>query len=155
MIKEIALAVTLGALLGFGITGGYIATKKNNRPPAKLPIIQIPSSSPDKLTPTVVTTPESDNFQSTDNSILTIEDPTNESIVANSLINLKGTTYPKGIVIINTGTKLYQANATENGTFQQDIELESGINNIQIDSFDPEGYQVTKTIQITYSTAKI
>lgn len=155
MIKEIALAVTLGALLGFGITGGYIATKKNNRPPANRPVVQLPSNTPDNLTPTVSTIPEAEDVQNTNNSSLTIDTPTNESIVANSLVNLKGTTHPKGIVIINTGTKLYQTNATENGAFQQDIELESGINNIQIDSFDQDGNQITKTIQITYSTAKI
>jgi hypothetical protein len=158
MIKEIALAIALGALLGFGITGGYIATKKN-RSTTPPPIVNSETITPepdktDNLSPTKSPEPVESNISS-DDSVLSINNPQNESIVSNSLLNLKGNTFSKGIIIINTGVKHYQTTASDNGDFQVDIELDSGINNIQIDTFDKEGNQITKTIQVTYSTAKI
>lgn len=161
MFKEITLAITLGALLGFGLTGGYLASQKSkraSRPAVPTPVISetspAPSSSAVAENKLVVETASSDTT-STSESSLTISSPKNEEIVANSLLEITGTAAAKSQIIINTSLKHYQTIASDTGEFKIEIELESGLNNIQIDAFDQSDNQSTVNLQVTYSTAKI
>jgi len=154
MLKEIILAIILGALLGFGLTGGYFALntnkKTNNNPqPTPTPIDLI--SPAENGTPPQPT--EKPKNQSTNN--ITIDSPENESIVNNSKTTVSGKSSPKSIIIITTSQKTYTQNTKEDGLFSVDVDLESGANKINISSIDTEDNQTDIQIIVTYSTAKI
>jgi hypothetical protein len=153
MFKELLLAVILGALLGFGITGAVVAVKNsksaspastvNPQPTASRTVSPQPSNNPSE-------TPVDTNAHQ-----IIIESPQNESIVTNSKITIKGSTSPQSSLVVTTPTKSYFAAADNAGNFNIDIEIESGVNQVQIDSIDPQDNQATTQLLITYSTAKI
>lgn len=163
MIKEITLAIALGALLGFGITGSYLASRKSKK---ALPITQPtptlavePDNSTDNPSIDPVTTDKplqaDAAAQPTTTDTVTITSPKDESIVGNSLLEITGTASPKSQIIVNTALKHYQTSADEKGDFKIEIDLESGLNNIQVDAFDQNDNQSSVIFQVTYSTAKI
>jgi hypothetical protein len=152
MFKEIILAIILGTLLGFGLTGGYFAIKKSpsNSTANITPTISIVKSGPTSIispTPTEV-------LDSSDNQI-TIDSPENESIVSNSKLAIKGSTNSKSTIVITTSTKNYTTHADNAGNFSIEIDVETGTNLIQIDSIDSNDNQSTTKLLITYSTAKL
>lgn len=151
MFKELILAIALGSLLGFGVTGTYLAVKKNK--PSTSANISIPtptaavSGAPQVATPT----PSTDN---SDNKIIVIS-PENETIVSNSQLTVKGTTNPNSTVVVSTPIDSYYSSSDEKGNFSLNVEIESGANQIQIDSIDTDDNQITSQFLVTYSTAKI
>lgn len=156
MIKEILLAIILGALLGFGVTGGYIAINKEKvsvNTDSIIPTPIIDSTNTDTVSvpsPTGTT----DNSSNSDHQ-LKIESPQNETIISGSKTTIKGTTSPLSSLIITTPIKTYYANADNAGNFNINIEIESGVNLVQIDSIDAFDNQASSQLIITYSTAKI
>jgi hypothetical protein len=156
MIKELFLAIVLGALMGFGVTGGYFAMSKNKNTSAAAskisPVITTAvteiSSAP---TPTVFLTPVSKN----ENPDLTINSPDNYSIVSTSKISIKGTTFANSTVIVSTLNKNIIVSADKNGIFSATVELDSGLNQIHITAVNDNDDQTESTLNITYSTAKI
>ncbi|HOZ80714.1 MAG TPA: hypothetical protein PK370_00645 [Candidatus Woesebacteria bacterium] len=151
MLKELLTALILGALLGFGLTGGYYAYKKNQSNPQPKNLTQItvtpnPSNSP-QLTPEPTLT--TSNFE------LSIDEPLPDAIVSNSKVTLKGSFAPQGFIIINTLNNTYSTTADNAGNFSIDIEVDSGANIIKIDAFDKNDNQISSELTITYSTAKI
>jgi hypothetical protein len=153
MFKEFILAIILGALLGFGLTGGYFALNanknKNNLPsPTETPIPIVSPVAGKKTTPEPTQIPASSN-------LLVVDSPENESIVNNSKITISGKSSPKSAVIITTSQKTYSQNTKEDGLFSIDIDLESGANKINVSSIDSQDNQTNILLFITYSTAKI
>ena len=152
MFKELLLAIVLGALLGFGLTGGIIAIKKN-----KTTINNLPPASAISTTPTAISTVPhpSETSLNTNNHQIAIESPENESIVTNSKISIKGSTSPQSTLVITTSGKSYFGTADIAGNFTVDIEIESGVNLIQIDALDLQDNQATTKLIVTYSTTII
>lgn len=156
MFKELLLAVILGALLGFGITGGVIALKNNKNPASTLPkIAALPTISGTNSGLTQPTQNPSNTSTGTENHQITIESPGNESIVTDSKVTIKGSTSPLSSLIVSTQSKSYLSSADNAGNFNVDIDIDSGVNQIQIDAIDLEDNQSTTNLIITYSTAKI
>ena len=155
MLKEFILAIILGSLLGFGLTGGYFAlntNKKNNSLSSAAPT-PIPIVSPamgDKTTPEPTATPSNHGTNS-----LVIDNPENEAIVNNSKTTISGKSSPQSTILVTTSLKTYSQNTKEDGLFSIDIELESGANKINVSSIDTEDNQTNIQLIITYSTAKI
>ncbi|MEI8068131.1 MAG: hypothetical protein WCG91_04280 [Candidatus Shapirobacteria bacterium] len=145
MIKELFLAIILGSLLGFGVTGGFFALQKNKTPSVNIdkitPTISIPA---DKVTPTATT-------QKTN---LNITSPENNSVVTTSKIEIKGSTTANSNVIITTLTNSYTTKSDASGAFSTTIDLDSGANQINLTSIDPDDNQIESQLIITYSTAK-
>lgn len=159
MFKEITLAITLGALLGFGLTGGYLASQKSKRTarqPVPTPAINQTSPAPTSSSSEnkIVDDIKIDNTSNPDSSLI-ISSPKNEDIVANSLLEIIGSATPNSQIIVNTSLKHFQTTASDKGEFKMEIDLESGLNSIQVDAFDTADNQSTVNIQVTYSTAKI
>lgn len=157
MFKELLLAVVLGALLGFGITGGIIALKNSRS--SSFSGSQTASAQPTSPD-TITTKPQpsdnpSGNSLGTNNHQITINSPQNDSIVANSKVTIKGSTSPQSSLVISTPSKSYFAAADNAGNFNVDIDIDSGVNQIQVDSIDPQDDQATTQLIITYSTANI
>lgn len=153
MIKELFLAIALGSILGFGITGAFFALNKNKNTPK-------PNSSEISPTPTitdlqmstkVTTTPSVSQTESSIN----ITSPENNAVLSNSKINIKGDSLPNSLIIISTATKTFSGKSNSNGVFSISIELESGINLIKINSIDSSDNQSETELNLTYSTAKI
>jgi len=154
MLKEFILAIILGALLGFGLTGGYFALNTNKK--------NASSQIPTPLPVSVSTTPENETSPqptpkliSTTANVLTIDSPQNESIVNNSKITIVGKSSPKSIIIVTTSKKTYSLNNEEDGSFSVDVDLDSGANQINISAIDAGDTQSDVQLIITYSTAKI
>lgn len=145
MLKELFLAIILGALLGFGITGGYLAINKKNNPQETQTVITTP-------TPTESNILSTDNNQTENLSLDSLEDL---DVVSKEDLEIKGTTTPNSIVIATLGEQSKNTNSDDNGKFNLDITLESGLNIIKITVIDSNNNQIEKTINITYSTATI
>lgn len=152
MIKELFLAIALGAILGFGITGAFFALHKNKTPQKIDETIQV-SPTP-TITDLQMSTETSPTTTPKENSI-NITAPENNSVVSNSKVTIKGDSKPNSVIIISTPAKTFNGKANANGVFSITIELESGINLIKISSFDTEDNQEQTEISLTYSTAKI
>lgn len=157
MFKELFLALTLGSLLGFGLTGSYLALKKQPASENSNTIINadvttnpLPSSTANNNYPT--TTPSARLDSATHQ--LSVDSPEDKSVSTSPKITLKGTTTPGSIIIISTIKQTFTINSEDNGSFSQDLDLESGANLIQVDSISPNNEISTNQILITYSTAK-
>lgn len=151
MIKELFLAIVLGSLLGFGLTGSYFALKppKNNLTPSPsvTPVLTATSEPPGIISPTPT--------EPINSLKVSVDSPLNQSIVAASKIELRGSSGPDISLIIQTPTRTYQTNTDKNGSFTIEIDLESGANLIKITAIDSELNQADTALLITYSTAVI
>jgi len=150
MLKDIILAIILGTLLGFGLTGGYFAVKKSSStatiaPTTVTPTVQVTSL---KSTPTP-------DILTTQNNQITIVSPQNQSIVTTSKITIKGATSPNSYLVITSPVKSYYSQSDPAGNFSVDVEINSGANLIGLSSFDAQDVEATSVLLITYSTAKI
>jgi hypothetical protein len=151
MIKELSLAVFFGLLIGLGLTGTFYFLKQNQKQSLdnNQVLITTPTlSAPDQLSPSPT------NFN-TSNSTLTITSPQNNDIVATSKITLKGqSNAPNANIIITTVNKNYHTTAAADGTFSQDLDLEPGLNDLQITLINSQDQETHAELFITYSTVK-
>jgi len=147
MIKELFLAIILGAILGLGVMGSYLALNKkvNTNQNKTAEITPIISDTPISITPTV----------NNSNDQLTIDSPENETVVSVSKVNFTGITKPNSNLIITTSTKSFTGKSDNSGKFNLAVDLESGVNLIKVTSIDPNDNQTEILTTITYSTAKI
>lgn len=147
MIKEIIIALVLGALLGFGATGSFYAFKKqqNGDSPKQ---IATPTPLNDEI-PSTETTPEPEQAK------LKIISPQNESITDQKQTDLKISTIADSFLIISTPLKDFNIKVDETGLVEQSINLEPGVNVIKISAIDPDLNQYQQELILTYSTADI
>lgn len=149
MIKDLLVAIALGAVLGFGVTGGFFVLnkpKQNISTPTPTPIVSV---TPDQ--------PSSDQNPTDTISInenLNIDSPKNESVFSTSKITIKGSSKPDSIIVIKTPIKIYNSTVDKSGTFSIDIELETGVNLIKVSSIDTQDNQTDAQLLVTYSTSK-
>lgn len=152
MIKELFLAIILGAILGFGLTGGFLALNKNKSNTSTNTVKKETVLTP---TPEISQSPTPTVIQKSEGS-LTINSPENESVINTSKTTIKGSTSPNDIVIIQTPIKIYNSIADNSGNFNVDITLESGVNSIKITSVDSQTNETSELdLLVTYSTAKL
>ena len=153
MIKELSLAVFLGLLIGFGLTGTFFfvrqsSNRSNNTVEIKSPS-PIPTSSDNsaKTPPTPIVEPST-------NPNIEITSHQNNDIVATSKITLTGNTTAKIQVIITTISKNYRSLSDSQGKFSQTIDLEPGLNIINLSVISDNNQENQSEIYLTYSTAK-
>jgi len=155
MKKELLTAIVIGAVFGFIITGSFWAIQEG-----KIQSLFQKGTDPEKTendTPPVSentpTPKEKDSSQS--KIYLKINSPQNETIVSKGTLKITGQSEPLSVIIIlhEEGDEIIDAD--EDGNFEQNIELNGGLNVIKIISFNPEGESAEKILHITYSTAKI
>lgn len=151
MIKELFLAITLGALLGFGITGGFLALNKNK--PASTSVTPTPTIY--DLQSTISPTPTPSPEETITSSQLIIDSPEDGSIVSSSKLKITGSSDPKDTIIITTPVKVYNLSSDDSGLFETTIDLESGANLVKITAIDANDNQSDAQILVTYSTAKL
>jgi len=149
MLKELFLAIILGALLGVGLTGGYLAINKKNDPNKNISTIVTPTPQ------SVENTSTQENISSKQEgfSFTAIEDM---DVVSKENLIIDGTTTsPNNTIIATLGDQIVNSTSGEDGKFSLQIKLTSGLNNIKVTVIDSSNNQFEKDINITYSTATI
>lgn len=140
MKKEVILAIVIGFGLGLVITFGvYTAQKALKRtsttpspaPTTDQPLAGIPSHS------------------------LTITTPEDESLIGENTITVTGNTSPNSLVTLVTETEAIVIYANDQGSFQAEIKLVGGANDITLTSITPTGLKAEQQLTLVYSTAKI
>ena len=143
MRKEVILAIVGGVVLGLLVIGGLwwtnkTTTEENPIVPSPTPLItQAPTLTPAVLLP------------------LEIINPENESIIGEEKITLEGKTAPGSVVVVIYPEGENIVEADEEGSFETEIVLVGGANEIKITAYDEEGNQAEKNLTLIYSTAKI
>ncbi len=134
MRKEILYAILAGSLLGLIIAFGvWRANSAFNNGNSKNPAV---SPTP---------TPFSEFG-------LTIAKPENESVSINSEITVSGLTNPNAVLVISAEEKDYFPVIEKDGTFEEEIGLIGGVNQILATSFDINGRSVNEKLTIIYSS---
>lgn len=141
MVKELIIAIILGAVIGFGATSGIIALRNQNKEPLISPT---PTAKADSLTPA---------SEEQETHTLTITNPDNETVTDSDEIDIEGQSTAKSHIVIHTQKDSFFINADESGSFSQGVELEGGANLIQISSISPDEQQISMDLIVTYSTA--
>lgn len=148
MLKELTIAILLGALIGFAATTSFINLKNKN---SVTPDNQISS---DQIISNTPTTSQNQLIPTLTNHHLTITSPNTDTVVNDSKLTIKGQTSPNSLVLIHTSIDTFFPEVDDTGLFQQQIELEAGANLIQISSLSTTEEQIDKEILITFSTAE-
>jgi hypothetical protein len=151
MIKELFLAIIIGAILGLGITGGYLNLHNKDKTPKNNTIITEPT-----LVPTIIT----DNNLSPTSSpkksdSIKISSPEDNSLLNTEKTIISGITTPDSHIIISTISNTFIGQSDKDGNFSITVKLDSGFNIIKISSIDTNDNQKDTQLNVTYSTAKI
>ena len=136
MRKEIIIAIFIGLAFGAVIAFGVRTARESlaNRPKT-------------------ISESSSTTTQTTENNqTILITTPEPNEIVSEKELNVIGTTTPKSLISVQTTTGEAVVMADEAGAFNAVIQLESGINPINITSFSPEGDKSTVKLVTVYST---
>ncbi len=145
MIKDLFIAIILGAVLGIAATGGVV-TIKNSKSKNIISVTPTPviSVSPQEVA-------KEDSKQEADISIIS---PLNESVITTSKTKIEGVTKANSVVIIKNIIDTINTTSDSAGHFESEINLESGVNHILISAFDSQDNQYDSQLIVTYSTAK-
>jgi len=147
MIKQLTIAIILGAIVGFGVTTTIVNLKNQN--------LQTNGQTDSNLpTPTSVDTSFNQISPTPISHYLTITLPTPNSVSNEADITIKGQTSPNSTLIIHTGLDTFFPEIDDTGLFQQPIELEAGANLIQLTSLSISEEQIDKEILVTFTTAE-
>ncbi|MBI5358491.1 hypothetical protein HZB69_02575 [Candidatus Amesbacteria bacterium] len=150
MKKEVLLAIGVGFGLGLVITFGiWTANKSLKRANTTKTMTSVPTPSPLVVSATPVPSP-------IPSTTLMITAPEDESLVATNTINITGKAQPKSIISVAFEEGEMLAEADANGNFTIGVDLIGGYNTLFVTAIDPvTGVESTKTLIVTYSTAKI
>jgi len=153
MRKEALIAILIGSIFGLAVTFGIRGSDQLLKDSQLLK--NAFRGGPQKEEPTPIPTPITES-QTEKKSALIINSPSDNDIIDQDKITIKGTTSPNALV-----TFLYEKEkeiiitSDTGGNFSQEIELIGGANEIKIVSFDTEGKETNKIISLVYSTAEI
>ena len=146
MRKEVIIAVVLGFALGLIITIGIWSANKAMK-------TQEETTDIDGIQPTVTTSLGNPDSTKTGLS-LAISKPEDETIINTEKTTVSGTTEPNTQIAIITETGEYILESDEKGIFAQEISLASGTNEIMVTAFTDTGEEISKTINVVYSTSE-
>lgn len=149
MFKELLIAIGLGSFIGLLGTFGYKKLIVKQQPNQNLVSISITPTIEADSSISPIDSPSSQKQHD-----LNVESPINEEVVDKEEIVVKGTTSPLSQVVIHNNTDTFFLEADTNGIFSKELELEAGINIIQITSLSPSEEQIDKDLLVTFSTAQ-
>lgn len=134
MRKEVFWAATIG--ISFGLIIAFGAWRINSSLNTKDPGIN-PTPRP----------------QPTSEFKITLAKPENEDVVTEGFIVASGITRPLTWITISGEVGDYIIQSSDQGSFEQEIELEAGVNQIKITAFDPKGNQSFEKVIVVYSSS--
>lgn len=131
VIVAIILGVGVGLLVAFGLWRANLSFSPNSSP--------LPQEQTQDQTETVL-------------SDLIITSPEDSSVVAKDTVTVEGATTPGASVVILTESGEYLTQAGADGSFEVEITLAPGPNEIMVKSYDGQEREATQTIAVVYST---
>lgn len=84
---------------------------------------------------------------------ITLDKPENDDVVTQDTIGVSGITKPLSWITVSGEDSDYIVQADDQGIFLQDVDLISGVNQIKITAFDPEGNQSIEKVLVVYSSS--
>ena len=139
MRKEIVIAIIFGLLVGLAITFGIYQLNHRNQE----------ETQNQSMTDRIVLDPINLNSKNaTVAALISITNPENESVQENKKVELQGETFPNQTVVLFVNDNDYLLQTNDQGTFNLEIELESGSNIISAHVINPETEETEET-QIT------
>lgn len=135
MRKEILLAIIAGGLFGLIIAVGIWRARLFIKPENKIDEEVI-----------------KDKTSNVHQFGITISSPEQKDVITISDTVISGITTPNATVAISSEDNDYVTKADENGGFEQEIELESGINEIIVVANSPEGETEEQKLVLVHST---
>ena len=82
--------------------------------------------------------------------ILSLESPFEDAVVLGEKITVKGTTLPNKVVFFYTETDVNSVESDQNGRFEGEIALGSGINTLTVTAFGDNGEEKTEILTLVY-----
>lgn len=133
MRKEVLIAIVIGATLGLAVAFGIWQANRSLGPK--------PQTTPSP-TPQVIE----------EKSELIVTSPEDGAVVSEDKVLVRGAASPNATIVIlyNQGEIIAQAQA--DGSFEQELELSGGANELRVVAYDAEGNKEEKTIAVVYST---
>ena len=136
MRKEVLFAILAGAVVGaviaFGVWRANNALKTKEVQPS-------PAISPEP-------TPPEFEFG------ITLAKPENFDVITQSPVTLSGITKASVWVVISAEDEDYIIKSDESGSFEQEVELTGGLNQIIITVFDEDGKSIQEKLTVVFST---
>ena len=142
MRKEIFYAIFAGGILGLIIAFGVWRTNIALKPTS------VNQNSNDKI----VTSPTPGSGTNNADSGITIASPSNDDVVTENPVRISGITKANTFVTISAPEQDYILKSEKDGSFQSDIELSGGLNQILVTSFDDDGTMHTESLSLVFST---
>jgi hypothetical protein len=84
---------------------------------------------------------------------ITLDKPSDNDVVIASPVTVTGLTRPLTWLTFSGETGDYIIQSNEQGLFAQDVELDPGVNQIKITSFDDQGNQASQKVLVVYSSS--
>lgn len=84
---------------------------------------------------------------------ITLDKPAQNDVVTESNIIISGITKPKAILTVSGAETDYVTASDDSGAFSQEVSLISGVNQVKVTAFDPEGNQSIEKVLVVYSSA--
>lgn len=135
MRREVLIAIVLGVGLGlavaFGIWRANLALAPRNAAQTENPL----------------PTPGIEAF-----SELVLTQPETNTVVTKDSVELKGATNPGSTVAILTGSEEYVLQVDEEGSFEQEVDLAAGPNEVIVTSYDAAGNESLEKLIVVYTT---
>lgn len=135
VLFAIVLGVGLGGLVAFGLWRANLIFAPNNTNPKPLTeITSSPSSEAVEVSDLIVTSPE-DNL-----------------VVSEAAVKISGSATPRATIVILTPADEEILEAKNDGSFEAEVGLDGGPNEILVKSYDENGRESTQKLNVVYST---
>lgn len=142
MRKEVLFAVISGVVFGLVIAFGIWKANSSMEKTSNITIDSIASNEG-------VDNPLNN---SPDSLSITLAKPDDNVVVGDDVIEVSGLTKPDSWINITSEVVDYVIKSTSDGSFKQEVELESGVNQIALTVFDDDGNSATEDVIVVYST---
>ena len=130
VVWAIAAGIIFGLVIGFGVyrINSSLRSKNNSASASPTPRPETPSELK-----------------------ITLDKPENEDVVTSNSVNVSGITKSLAWVIVTGENGDFITQADAKGIFNQDVDLNAGVNQIKITAFDKNGEQSDARVIIVYS----
>lgn len=139
MRKEIFYAIFAGGILGlviaFGVWRANIALKPNNISNTSATQSPVPSGIP-----------------TNSSSGITLASPQNDDVFSENPVRISGVTKAESFVTISAEVNDYIIKSEKDGSFQADVELSGGVNQVVISAIEEDGTSHIQNLTLIYST---
>lgn len=137
MKKERVILSFIALLIGLMVAGGAFFLYENAK-----------ASAP-KEEETVVSVPTPSTTEEA--SSLKIDKPQNEDVISSRTVTISGKTEPNAVIVAQSAADEQVAKASANGSFQFTLDIEEGLNTINVTAILADGTEVSEIRTITYS----